>query len=409
MNSSNALRKMPFYQRLSTIIVVISPLLAMYGIGVSTITILDVAILLCFVLQIATNGIVILRIGGTQKQLIYIIMLVFINMLYSAALMSLNASSILLRTARFIWYLLFVISNLDDSVFCVRFGLKVYEVFAVFTSVFLILQFFLLYGFGYSLKGYVSFLPLMREELNSFTSSLYASSYARPRSLFGEPSQFGIYATGYLGISYFYGLSERFRFEKWIIMLAMLLSASSTAVLGLAMLLGFYTVKLLKKKKVFGLVILFGLVIGLVFLFVPTGFLGDRITLALQRMPSSFSNRLGGFAEYLARAKEFSPFQLFFGIGMNTANMTVWYSGTAKILLYWGILGGIYYVIINAFCLIRMQDSQRDYYLVFFILSLFSEIVVSNWLILFLPFALRDLSAYNPKAECVVDEMILAQ
>lgn len=380
--------------KVNSIIVVISPLLAMYGIGVSTVTLLDFTILLvlCLNLFAGKNPFI----NGMQKRIGLIMGMIIINLIivmYESCTMGNPDLSIAMRTFRFLWYLFFTMFCLSDDCFDADFALRVYEFFAVFSAIYLIIQFILLYSFGFSLKGYLSFLPIMREELQTYSSNLYASMYARPRSIFAEPSQFGIYATGYLGISLFNGIKPKKNFEVLLIILAMLISASSTAIMGILILTARYIIKTIKDKPIEVLLITVVTTAGLITVLFGFESIGNRLHLIFERLPTSFANRIEGFLEYADRMQSFNPIETILGIGMNTEGMTVWYSGTAKILLYWGLIGAICFSFILIKFLFLLKDTQKETFVMFIILSLFSEVLVSNWLILFLPFVLRNLNS----------------
>ena len=309
--------------------------------------------------------------------------------------------SVLLRSARYIMYLVYSCILLNDNLIDIKLGIKLYRFIAVFASIYLLLQYVLLYVFNYSLPGYISWLPLMRSELEEFTENLGATFYARPRSIFAEPSQFGIFATGYLMLSVLYQRREKDWGEKAVILLAMALSASSTSLLGVGMVAVIYGVRLYKKyeKNKKKLLRWAAVAVGsVVLLLLVSNFVRDRVLYLLLRLPNSFNNRLGGFLEYGQRVKDFSFLQVLFGIGMDLRNMTVWYSGLIKILLYFGVVGTAYFCtfVINA--VRRSKPAQRLYLLIFLLLCVFSEILASNWLILFLPFVLRNLDRY-PEGE----------
>lgn len=398
-------KKPPLSSRFITLIAVLSPILAMYGTGIATITILDVAILLSFIVAPLSSGIhEFMLVRGQQRIILLLIALVIFNFFITIGTGGADSDvGVLLRTMRYILYLAFSMLLLKDKYFDVRFAIRVYGYVSLFASMYLIVQFILLYGFNYSLQGYLSFLPIMREELETFSSGLFASSYSRPRSIFAEPSQLGLYTAGYLGIIYFCKIKENNKYSKWVIMLAMLMSASSTAEISLAILIVSYIAKQIKEKKFTGLILPIALATGAIVITSLGGFLNDRLILTIQRLPSSFLNRVNGFYEFAERSSSFSIINLLFGIGMNTDSMTVWYSGVAKILLYFGSVGMLVFLIVVICGFMQKNSSSRKYFCFFLILSIFSEMLMSNWLILYLPFVMRNIEEYY-LGDCVYED-----
>ena len=381
----------------NTFLAVFSPLLAMYSTTISTITFLDVAIG-CSVVFILLTGQLrsTLSFKGFQWWIAGAAVLVGLNYLlnmwgYSS---DLNVS-VFLRSARYIMYLAYSCILLNDNMFDAKLGIKLYRFVTIFASVYLLVQYVLLYVFHYSLPGYITWLPIMREELRTFTENLGATFYARPRSIFAEPSSIGIFCGLYLALSTVYPTNSNKWWdylEKAIIIVALSLSASSTALLAIAIVAALIAVKLINKNKKAAIVFIASVGCLFVLLCIFSDFFRDRIAYLITRLPTSFSNRLGGFLEYGERVAGFSFIDIMFGIGMDISNMTVWYSGLIKIQLYFGIVGSLFFILFAGKVFLSAKLSHRVYIAVFLMFTIFSEILVNSWLVLFLPFVLRDLN-----------------
>ena len=381
-----------------TIISVFSPFLAMYSTTISTITFLDVAIG-CSVVFILLTGQLrnTLKLKGLQWWLLGAAILIGTNYLinmwgYSADL----KVSVFLRCARYIMYLIYAGILLNDGLYDIKLGIRLFRIVSVFAAVYLLLQYLLLYVFDYSLPGYITILPLMRAELGTFTENLGATFYARPRSIFAEPSSIGLFCGQYLVLSILFPVSKDKRWdtlEKVIIVAALALSASSTALLALAISAAIIAVKLINKSKKTAIVIIVAAVCLFVLLFGISDFFRDRVLYLITRLPTSFMNRLGGFIEYGERVVNFSPFDIIFGIGMDISNMVEWYSGLIKILLYFGVIGLVFFCLFVWKVLFVARIKHRAYLVFFLLFCVFSEVLVNSWLVLFLPIVLRDLDA----------------
>lgn len=380
----------------------------MYGIGFSTITFFDVALLLGFIV-IFSHGYR-PRHSFISGVLVATILLLFLNL---AIVLPFNTSgdkvAILLRTLRFIFYLLFCLVVISSGLFKFNKTYKVYKFVVIFASLFLLLQFVLLYGFNYSLKGYLPFLPLMREELSSFSENLSASSYARPRSIFDEPSQFGVYASTFIVFDLLFIKKER-KLYMLIIILAMVLSASSTAIMGLAVYFIMLLAKNFNKRPALVTSVVILALIAYISINVISGiFVIERLQLLVARLPNSFHNRIEGFIEYGERAEDMDGIQLLFGLGMDIDNMTVWYSGIAKLPLYYGFVGSMFFAFVMIYVFYESKRKQKPLIVFFLIISLFSEVLVSSWLVLLLPLMFGDNTIFYSKVKVLENENITNQ
>ena len=385
-----------------------TPFLVMYGIGIMTITFFDVAILLGFIIIFA---------HGYKRQehfinpvLVSASVLLFLNVVLIAPLNGIgDYSGILLRTLRFIYYILFCYIVISSGYFNFKKCYKVFKVMVIFASLYLLAQFVLLYVFNYSLKGYIPFLPLMREELSSFSETLSASSYARPRSIFDEPSQFGIYSSTFIVFDLLFVRKKR-KYYLLFILLSMALSASSTAIMGFIIYFALVLLRMMNKRPILVVSLVIAALIFLILINVLSGvFLFDRLNLLVARLPTSFNNRIGGFIEYAERARSWDIFRVLFGIGMDMEKMTVWYSGIAKLPLYYGYIGSIYFVLVLLYVYMNVHSKQRTLITFFIIISLFSEVLLSSWLVLLLPLIIGDQSIFVKPQEIKENESITNQ
>ena len=81
---------------------------------------------------------------------------------------------------------------------------------------------------------------------------------------------------------------------------------------------------------------------------------------------------------------------ILFGNGMNLEALDAWYSGFMKIFYYYGILGMCIFIMFLVCLYIQAANrATKLYILIFFALGVFSELFVSNWLLIYIPFILQ--------------------
>lgn len=124
-----------------------------------------------------------------EYPLLFIIGYVFFN----ALVFALGDTVVLLRTCRFLFYIVYVC--LFVSFFSLEQTLSIYKNVALFSTLFLYIQFALFKFFGYYLPGYLSFLPISREELVSHTTNIYTAIKPRLRSIYSEPAEYAEYVS----------------------------------------------------------------------------------------------------------------------------------------------------------------------------------------------------------------------
>lgn len=376
-------------------ITVLSPMLMMYNIGISTLTLLDGILLLTYLWFIVADfDKLSISLGICNKVLfVFISIVIFSSVLFFT--LGIIDKTVILRTCRLLLYLSWSLI-IGYKYFDRDMALRLYKWFCMFATVFLIAQYILLFFFEYKLPGYIRFLPLSRPEVEVFTMGMNASITTRPRSVFGEPSQYGIYITGYLSIMF---LTDRLEFDKKALIFlcaGMLLSRSTTAIFGVGLSLLLIMCFWLKegRRHFTKKSILFG---GLAFLaifavaVINISRIVRLVTSFLARLPASIEHRIEGYlwlGEWISCAV---ASEIIFGIGMNEeaiykAGTISWVPSTVKIIVYFGILG-----IVVMLCLMfvlnqRVEKECRGFIWIILIMGCFTELLVSNWLVLFLPF-----------------------
>ena len=105
-------------------------------------------------------------------------------------------------------------------------------------------------------------------------------------------------------------------------------------------------------------------------------------------LPTSFRNRLGGYKLLNDFFTDQPLFSILFGIGMDVdvLNNVVWTSSIVKIVFYFGIVGTGLLIGIIIMGIFKLEVPNRRLLLIIVFLGFFTEVLVSSWLVLFLPF-----------------------
>jgi len=382
-----------------TICMVFSPLLMMYHIpSFSSITFLDVA-LVSFVIIILIAKMTVkkprIEIDNFFFELLpFLIYILF--QFFVLAVFKFDRHQIIdigLRTFRYAFYLIIIIF-FTKKYFIYDLGLTLFKGFVIFAASYFFIQLFLLRNFNFYLKGYFPFLPVVREELIVFSERAANNSWTRVRSIFGEISQFSIVATGYLCISLFKENSFNEIRVQLLITVALLLSVSSLGVLStIAIWMVWIIFRILKFKNIqernFLLLVL--MIVISVFAFIV---FSHNFHLFASRLDVSTFNRFEGYYDYYNDIRIISIFEFIFGIGMDLENLDAWYSSIAKIIYFFGIGGFIFFVLSLFMTYYYLHSRERLSSIILFsyfiLLSLGTEVFISNFILLYFPFILLD-------------------
>lgn len=377
-----------FLGRFYTLVTVLCPLLMMYTCGTASVMILDAAIVffLCFAALAGK-----FRLTRLDALLLLYICLMMINFVLSFLYRDVGFTGVLFRMVRLIVYLLWGIVG-GRRYFDGELALEIWKFLCIFAAGYLMLQYVFLAFFNISIPGYLPFLDVAREELITFTRNLYFSKHARPRSIFAEPSQFGIYLTGFLTVAH---LKKGYTLSKMTVLFlfaGMILSASTVAFFGIGLTMLLICCDKLKDKKFFShQEVLF--IAGFAMVAVCIGILKwDSICELFEkifyRLPSSFNNRVSGWAVITEAMKSESILTQLFGTGMDAdyINSLDWTSSVMKILFYFGYAGAAVFVCTVLLFMTQNKKNVNCYIAILILLGFFTELLVSNWLVLFVPF-----------------------
>lgn len=366
-----------FGRYLFTLAVVLCPVLLLYK-AFSTVTYFDVlsfiACVLIFV-GLLIRGTFFCLFRDCFVKLIPFTFVVAISIVFSSCLFGFR-TDVLLRTFRYIYYLLLII--FFSKYFKIKFGFRLYEIFCVFSTIFIFIQFFCLKITGYYISGYVKFLPMIDEYLKSFgqNSSL---AVIRPRSFFQEPAHYATYVSIFMFIDYMYLKRNKLSgFIDLFLFFGIVVSSSTTGiVMGLICILFYYVALLMKKNKkelIFYSILFFA---GLVFLIIL--FLLGKLDNLIEKVTSvgSFLARFDSYRHIFDFSTVFSGF-ISLSIGRGMVPSGIYFAGFSRILFYFGLIG------LFSFSYSLVTNRKFLPYVIFFIiLNLGTECALGPFAVLF--------------------------
>ena len=328
MVNKSAREKIKFFLYLC---IVASPILSLYsrnGISLSIILII-VSYSLYFIF--VDHKFYIRNIYGTSLVLLSIFTGVFFTVVQS------TNTSTLLRMIQFV-VLIFVPLSINPIESDYHVAKKIYIWVAMFASIFLIVQFVFLNIFGVYVPGVIN-NPLFppNESILTITSKTISSS-RRVSGLFSEPASHSVYVLGAFALALFGNDIKKHKFVLFILGLSILMSVSSTGILGLAFLILIYVIyEIIKKKgriKISSLLTFFVLVLAF-FVISQTSIW----TLFIQRIDqgTSLNNRFAAYSQPL----DSEIGNVLFGHGMDLESLpsSVYYAGYPRFVYYFGLVG----------------------------------------------------------------------
>lgn len=358
-----------------TFIIILFPILSIYGIGLGTFTLGDFALsLICIIALFET---LVRKTCKISLSFLIFGLYIVIDYIFCKAFIDLH-NDVLMRTMRYTFYI-FVLALFVKDYFNPKIGLKIYYIISLLSICMMILQTLSWLFANKYIPGYLPGLPIMREELVTFSEAGKMDSLGllRPRSFFGEPAHYCQYL---LGTTCFILFNKKE--SIWIISLfaiGIILSISSTGILCLAFLLILYSLKNWKK-----FIIYFPIIIISAILIYNTDYIQSFIT----RMGDgkSTSDRFAGYS-LLTQSTDLSL--ILFGRGMQTLTGE-YLSGYMRLYYYFGIIGLLLFLITIFSGYLKHSNVIKILIWLFIILNIGTEVALGPFLLLFASFIITN-------------------
>lgn len=322
-------------------IVLFSPL-GIYATGISSLMFKDVLLIVssCFLsMQLVRDR---------EKRCIeYPLLLIIAYVFFNALVFALDDFGVLFRTSRFLFYMMYVC--LFVSFFSLEQTLSVYKIVVFFSTLFLYVQYVLYKFFGYYLPGYISFLPISREELVSYTTSIYTALNPRLRSIYSEPAEYAEYVSFCLFLLLLKNVGKKKKGCDFIlcilISIGIVISESTTGVVLGGISWFVYFVMEIKNAKKLDSYIYIPLVGLLGFLFFSQSV---EIQHSIFRITDGADqeSRLVNSFDVFDSLKNFS-FDTLFGNGM--IPLDIYVSSYGRMLIFFGVVGIGIFVLVYAY------------------------------------------------------------
>ena len=365
-------KKLTLLEKVYTVLIAVYPILSIYATFFNDLSVAD---LLLIVLSIALtfemlrkNKLFILKYTQTFKLFLFYILLSFVIQFVAGTGVG------FLSTIRYLLYLYCLISF--SSFFNFSLGIKGLELFAITSSVYLIIQFIAFRFFSVVLPWHLP-LKVIDQNFDLLVESPYYLEYYRPTGFFYEPTHFSQYCLIYL--SYLLFLSEGK--GKWIKVIitcvAILCSGSSAGLFMVAILFALFLLEnLFSGKKVLQSLAIILLVLVGFFVILNIPYFSTIVNRVF--VNGSFSGAAVGYrfdsVETLFDGSR-SIIELAFGTGRGTEN-DQYFTAIFYIINAHGFVGLFIYLLIFIALFVKCNNSfSRNVLIVVFILSIGSEMV----------------------------------
>lgn len=384
INIGNTLKK------LYSTILIMAPILCIYGIGISTITFFDF-------LLFSLNIIMMFQLLLIGKIKIFLNIIPYGIYVFTTMIFNIYDSELVLRSLRYIFYILNIIVFVKNY-FDYDIGVKVYRIVARISTIFLMIQIISNKLLGIYLPGVITSLPLVDTDMLNYSEVFQMSQVKRCMAFFAEPSHYAIFILGYFSIILFdknrrHNISKLL-FESIFLSIGIVLS---TSILGVAVMICIWIIWLIFNyrefiSKPYMLIIIIALFSILYMLLSDTTafkYVTDSSVIERQS-----SGRFDGYS--FINSDYITPVQKIFGQGMTKKGMDVYLPSYPIIIFYFGYIGLI--LLISSFIpyILRLKYSTTLHLLIcMFAISIGSEILVGNFIMIFFPLIISSTNQKN--------------
>lgn len=382
---------MNIIKKIFTLMIVSFPILSVYNTGIATLTFADIFLLGLFPFFLFLFGMSNKRVKISWI-LLLITLLIFFQMLIYLLLGKIDSSEVL-TTLRIVLYY-FTLSFFCNEFFNLKFGIRCYKVTTIIASLLYIIQFIFLKIFNVFIPGTIPGFSTAVDEYNIImtTHSWTSDAYARPRSLFSEPSHFAIYVSLCLAILLLQDETKNWKIIS-IITIAMLLSGSGMAIILCFIIYLFYIISNLKKitiKKIVYTIICILISLPLFGAYITT----DSFEIFFNRTfieKDSTEGRFGNFIDSFHFDKNVD--EVMFGEGMyKIADVEgqKYITSIPRVYTYFGLLGFSIFTIIVLYLFKNLKGLNWISWTILFFISFAGEILFHNLFFVFAPYIIKE-------------------
>lgn len=376
-------------RKLFCTILILQPLLKLYGIGVIGGTFADYTLIIMVIIMLIKQGKNVFKLTGKKNSIEFIpIMLCVILNIFFTWNFSFEIGNQIIYWIRYILYYFVLIYGIKK--YCsVETGYKIYEIASIISTIFLIIQYLAYIFMNRIILG--QFGPLALTDLKQhkqFYDTYATYNLFRPESFFSEPSHYATFICGFLLICSMRQINKKNILIMAFCSLGILLSGSTTGLCGAVFVWTLFSLRLMKQKNSIVYLLPIIVIAVVVFLFVSQ-------TVSFQIMMQRTFNSRDAIKSRFDWVDSLhilrSPLTWMFGYGSSSdvIELTGWIPGWAIILVQYGIIGIALFMLSYMLLFLHSNKNGKIILVYFMMMGIGTELVADEYVLVLLPFVIN--------------------
>lgn len=376
-------------RKLFCTILILQPLLKLYGIGVIGGTFADYTLIIMVIIMLIKQGKNVFKLTGKKNSIEFIpIMLCVILNIFFTWNFSFEIGNQIIYWIRYILYYFVLIYGIKKY-YSVETGYKIYEIASIISTIFLIIQYLAYIFMNRIILG--QFGPLALTDLKQhkqFYDTYATYNLFRPESFFSEPSHYATFICGFLLICSMRQINKKNILIMAFCSLGILLSGSTTGLCGAVFVWTLFSLRLMKQKNSIVYLLPIIVIAVVVFLFVSQ-------TVSFQIMMQRTFNSRDAIKSRFDWVDSLhilrSPLTWMFGYGSSSdvIELTGWIPGWAIILVQYGIIGIALFMLSYMLLFLHSNKNGKIILVYFMMMGIGTELVADEYVLVLLPFAIN--------------------
>ena len=376
-------------RKLFCTILILQPLLKLYGIGVIGGTFADYTLIIMVIIMLIKQGKNVFKLTGKKNSIEFIpIMLCVILNIFFTWNFSFEIGNQIIYWIRYILYYFVLIYGIKKY-YSVETGYKIYEIASIISTIFLIIQYLAYIFMNRIILG--QFGPLALTDLKQhkqFYDTYATCNLFRPESFFSEPSHYATFICGFLLICSMRQINKKNILIMAFCSLGILLSGSTTGLCGAVFVWTLFSLRLMKQKNSIVYLLPIIVIAVVVFLFVSQ-------TVSFQIMMQRTFNSRDAIKSRFDWVDSLhilrSPLTWMFGYGSSSdvIELTGWIPGWAIILVQYGIIGIVLFMLSYMMLFLHSNKNGKIILVYFMMMGIGTELVADEYVLVLLPFVIN--------------------
>lgn len=376
-------------RKLFCTILILQPLLKLYGIGVIGGTFADYTLIIMVIIMLIKQEKNVFKLTGKKNSIEFIpIMLCVILNIFFTWNFSFEIGNQIIYWIRYILYYFVLIYGIKKY-YSVETGYKIYEIASIISTIFLIIQYLAYIFMNRIILG--QFGPLALTDLKQhkqFYDTYATYNLFRPESFFSEPSHYATFICGFLLICSMRQINKKNILIMAFCSLGILLSGSTTGLCGAVFVWTLFSLRLMKQKNSIVYLLPIIVIAVVVFLFVSQ-------TVSFQIMMQRTFNSRDAIKSRFDWVDSLhilrSPLTWMFGYGSSSdvIELTGWIPGWAIILVQYGIIGIALFMLSYMLLFLHSNKNGKIILVYFMMMGIGTELVADEYVLVLLPFVIN--------------------